>query len=312
MKVIKCIITPFINYIENFTYFDNYMIIRAILYIFLLFFVVSACGLHQNSSLKFRRTGHSIPEEMQAHEQVPLSNKDIAMATSDQQMAEKLLSDEGSGEQRLPILNIHTDTQAMLVQQSYAAKKDTLKNGDRHYKHRNEIVLAKKGPGYVFLFFLTIIPPFIIFLGIPTLLYGIFVYDPRTPLFRAKKYEWAFRYYKVLYILNCIGALAIVIAGIVAGLSMDYFGIILAALIPLFLLGLLAIRMSSKMKKKAVELEASLEEPDATKRKEEFTKTLFHLKMLRWIGMIGIVFPFLPLILIMEFLYLGIHRDKPL
>jgi hypothetical protein len=227
-------------------------------------------------------------------------------------MAANLSSDEVSGEQQLPILNIHTDTQAMLVQQSYAAKKDTLKNDDRPYKHRNEIVLAKKGPGYVFLFFLTIIPPFIIFLGIPTLLYGIFVYDPRTPLFRAKKYEWAFRYYKVLYILNCIGALAIVIAGIVAGLSMDYFGIILAALIPLFLLGLLAIRLSSKMKKKAVELEASLEEPDATKRKEEFTKTLFHLKMLRWIGMIGIVFPFLPLILIMEFLYLGIHRDKPL
>lgn len=284
------------------------MIIRAILYIFLLFFVVSACGLHQNSTLKFRRTGHFIQEEMHTHEQIPLSNKDVAMATSDQQMAENLLSDEVSGEQQLPILNIHTDTQAMLVQKSYAAKKDTLKNDERPYKHKNEIVLAKKGPGYVFLFFLTVFPSILLF-GIPTILYAFFVHDPRTPSFRARKYERAFRAYKVLYILNCIGAIAIVILSIVVGLDINLFGILLLVLIPLFFLGLLAIRLSSKMKKKAADLAVDLAQLDASDRMEEHTTSLYRLKMWYLLGTIGILIPFLPVILIIEFFNSVLHRD---
>lgn len=272
-----------------------------------LIVVGSSCAVIRNNSLKLQRAGHFERSETEISVLYQEPPQDIAQLNSTE-MPLVFATEPIPSPDNLSIVNEKVDLSMndIRIQRDAELESDSLRKAKFPYKHRKEIIMAKKGEGYVFLFLLSaLLTPLFLLIPIPMILYSIHVHDPREPLFRAEKYVRIFRRYKFFYVLDCLGAIGLAII-------MGMFGEPLGAIFLLFLIpGIIALIASHKLQKRAAELAVSLTEPDAPQRIEEHTNTLYKLKMWRWIGYIGMIpFVIFPIWILIELGDLAVHANR--
>ena len=288
---------------------------KSALLLSVFIFLGYSCGVIRNNSWKLQRAGHYEPckSENTVLNQEP--TQDIAQLNSTEMplfsAAEPIPSQDNQAFLNEKVRGPKNDIR---IQRDAELESDSLRKAKFPYKHRKEIIMAKKGTGYVFYFAMItlLIPLFLYFVPLLAFLillvlglYGIHVHDPREPLFRAEKYVRVFRRYKFFYVLDCLGAIALSVFIILIGEPAG--GIFLLFLIP----GIIALIASHKLQKRAAELAVSLTEPDAPQRIEEHTNTLYKLKMWRWIGYIGMIpFVIFPIWILIELGDLAVHANR--
>jgi|GEM_PF-3458812 len=259
----------------------------------IILILITSCSLSRGASWRLKKTGKyefqntaSIDQESTgALDEASMYEQEIPMFIRHENSAQLIESDKQQGQK---------ENNDITIQHVSPERADSTRKSRFPFKHKNEIVMAKKGEGYVFLFLLSaLLTPLFLVVPLPMILYGIHVHDPREPLWRLNKYKRVFRRYKALYIIDCLGAIALSVMIILFGEPMG--GIFLLALIP----GIIALVASHKLQKKSEELISEFELPDVSEHLEEFVKPLFRLKMWRWIGFIGMI-PVLPLWFLLE------------
>lgn len=264
--------------------------------------IFSSCGILRNDAWKLERTGKHELDEIETSKQSQPQLQDQAQLNNDELVGELKKNQFFISE----ITITQKDENEVIEKidfvrpQVHTVKRDSLRAEQFPYRHKYEIVIAKNGSGYVFLFILSAA-----LLFIPAIFYAFNVHDPREPKFRAEKYVRIFRGYKVFYVIDCLGAIALSVIIIMFGEPAG--GVFLLLLIP----GIIALIASHKLQKRAAELAVSLTEPDADQRLEEHKNTLYRLKMWRWIGFVGMIpFVFVPIWVLIELADLIAHADR--
>ena len=139
---------------------------KSTLLLIVLIVVGSSCAVIRNNSWKLQRTGHyerSESETSVLYEETP---QDIAQLNSTE-MPLVFATEPIPSPDNFSIVNEKVDRSMsdIRIQREDELASDSLSKAKFPYKHRKEIILAKKGKGYVFYFVLItlLIPLFLYF-----------------------------------------------------------------------------------------------------------------------------------------------------